>query len=73
VSDDAISAFRPSELRPRARVRPVSPGNSMIKGRQIMMMNRRTFSAGLLAGSAASLVSPDEIAQLILEAAGQSS
>src|SRR5277367_5180861 len=42
---------------PRARVRPVSPSNSMIEGKQIMMMNRRTFSAGLFAGAAASLVS----------------
>src|SRR6201986_3432946 len=29
----------------------------MIKGRDIMMMNRRTFSATLVAGAAASLVS----------------
>jgi hypothetical protein len=29
----------------------------MIKGRDIMMMNRRTFSTALLAGAAASLIS----------------
>src|SRR5437868_2152538 len=35
----------------------IIPSPLMIKGRDIMMMNRRTFSTALLAGAAASLIS----------------
>jgi pimeloyl-ACP methyl ester carboxylesterase len=57
VNDDATSRCRHSVRRRCARAGQILPPLLPIEGRQIIMMNRRIFSATLAAGAAASLIS----------------
>jgi pimeloyl-ACP methyl ester carboxylesterase len=57
VNDDAISTSRYSAPRHCAHTKQDFAANFAIEGRPTMMMSRRTFSAALVAGAAASLIS----------------